>query len=92
MEKSFQRTCAICRAKKQKNKLFRFLIHGSIGSPQETRIVFDKNQKGEGRGFYICSKKCWDEGVKKKKKIKHSSRENRFITLPNISFEEIVKI
>ena len=80
-----QRTCAICKAKKPKEKLFRFLVN-------KQGVGFDKNQEKKGRGFYVCSKKCWDRGVKKNKRIKYSSQENKFITLPNISFEKMVRI
>jgi len=74
------RTCVICRTKKPKRELFRFLNKNG-------RVVFDKKQEMPGRGFYICSKDCWNEGVKKKKKIKIGSRENKYITLPEIDFE-----
>jgi len=55
------------------------------------KIKFDKDQKGLRRGFYICSRKCWEEGVRKKRRIKISSRENRFVMLPEIEFEEIIR-
>jgi len=84
MVRTQERTCAICRTKKPKEKLFRFLVNGAS-------VKFDKGQKGLSRGFYICSKECWEEGVKKKKRIKISSRENKFIDLPEIDFEAILK-
>ncbi|MDD5731847.1 MAG: DUF448 domain-containing protein [Patescibacteria group bacterium] len=79
-----ERTCAICRAKKPQSELFRFLVKNG-------EVIFDKEQKELGRGFYICSKKCWEEGVRKKRKIKIASRENKFVSLPDKSFEDIVK-
>lgn len=83
MVKSIQRTCVICREKKPKKKLFRFTI-------DKGEIRFDKQQKELGRGFYICSKECWNRAVAKKRKIKVSSRENKFVTLPEVGFREIV--
>jgi len=75
--------CAICRTKKPKKKLFRFVI-------KNKETIFDKKKSELGRGFYICSKECWDSAVKKKKKIKISSRENRLVSLPEKKFEEVV--
>jgi predicted RNA-binding protein YlxR (DUF448 family) len=86
-----ERTCAICRTKKLKAESFRFLVNDSAGSPQEIKVIYDQDQKELGRGFYICSQKCWEDGVKKKRKIKISSRENKFIGLPEVAFDEIVK-
>ena len=82
-----ERTCVICRAKKRKDELFRFLVVGS-------EVVFDKEQNGIGRGFYICSKQCWENAVKKKRKIRIGSdaRKARNIALPEKEFEEIVKV
>jgi len=81
--KTPERTCSICRAKKPKDKLFRFLVKNG-------EVQFDSHQKDPGRGFYICSQKCWDDGVKKKRKIKISSRENKFVMLPDVAPKEIV--
>lgn len=79
------RTCVVCRAKKRKEELFRFLVTGG-------QVVFDSAQKGSGRGFYVCSSECWDRAVKKKRKIKISSRENKFITIPELRFDEATGI
>lgn len=79
-----ERTCVICRTKKPQKELFRFLV-------RDHQINFDPKQKGLGRGFYICSQKCWEEGIKKKRKIKISSRENKFIGFPDKTFEDILK-
>lgn len=83
MAKIIERTCAICRTKKPKAELFRFLV-------KNNEIKFDSDQKGLGRGFYICSQKCWEDGIKKKKRIKISSRENKFIALPDVAPKGIV--
>ena len=78
-----ERTCVICRTKKPKDELFRFVV-------KNKETIFDKKQNSAGRGFYVCSKKCWEEGVKKKRKIKISSRENRFVSLPEVAPKGIV--
>jgi len=54
------------------------------------KVTFDKKQKSLGRGFYICSKECWKKGVEKKRRIKISSRENRFVAIPDVVPEGIV--
>lgn len=79
-----ERTCVICRTKKQKDELFRFISKNG-------QIFFDKLGLQAGRGFYICSKKCWEIAVAKKRKIKISSRLNNFIKLPNKDFEDILR-
>lgn len=84
MKNIAERTCVICRTKKPKEELFRFVI-------KDKEVVFDKQQKDSGRGFYLCGKECWENAVKKKRKIKISSRENKFVTVPDIGFEEITK-
>lgn len=78
-----ERTCAICREKKQKENLFRFII-------KDKKVVFDKEQDKLGRGFYICGQECWDTAIRKKKKIKISSRENKFVGLPEVVPDGVV--
>ena len=75
MEMKSERTCVICRTKKPKSELFRFLVNGS----KDLQVVFDKEGKGSGRGFYICSEKCWDVAVVKKKKIRIGSDARKAI-------------
>lgn len=43
-----ERTCVVCRQKKYKKDLFRFVII-------DKKIVIDFNQTLMGRGFYVCS-------------------------------------
>jgi hypothetical protein len=83
VNKEPERTCVICRTKKSQKELFRFVV-------KDREIIFDKKQNELGRGFYVCSKKCWEDGVKKKKKIKISSRENKFIGLPEVAPKGII--
>ena len=87
MDKNPQRTCVICRAKKRKEELFRFLV-------EDGKVAFDKEQKGIGRGFYICSDKCWDSAMKKKRKIRIGSDAKKAISvgLPEKTFEEITRV
>ena len=81
-----ERTCVICRTKKPKKELSRFLV-------TDGKVIFDKSQKGTGRGFYICSKECWDKAITKKRKIRIGSEAKHAIniSLPEKSFEEIIK-
>ena len=73
----------MCRIKKSQSELLRFVVRDGVAS-------FDKKQNMPGRGFYVCSEKCWNESLKKKKRAKISSRENKFIALPEKKFKEVV--
>ncbi|HRY60178.1 MAG TPA: YlxR family protein [Patescibacteria group bacterium] len=81
-----ERTCVICRTKKPKNELFRFVVDKGI-------VKIDKGQKEQSRGFYICSKECWDKSVSKKRKIRIGSDAKRAVSviLPEKTFEEVVE-
>lgn len=49
-----QRTCVVCREKKDKRGLTRFIIAGA-------RLQIDESGKMNGRGAYLCSKSaCWE--------------------------------
>jgi len=66
-----ERSCVICRAKKEKDLLFRFGV-------LENEIVIDVNHKLKSYGYYICKEdgKCIpfiDKWLKKRKKIKRLS-------------------
>jgi predicted RNA-binding protein YlxR (DUF448 family) len=80
-----ERSCVICRTKKPKKELFRFVSKNG-------EVLFDESGVCSGRGFYICSKKCWDMAVIKKRRIKISSRANKFIELPDKEFDKAIKI
>nr|WP_255492164.1 DUF448 domain-containing protein [Cetobacterium sp. 2A] len=43
-----ERTCVVCREKKDKSELFR------IAQVSENKYVFDKEQKMQARGLYVC--------------------------------------
>lgn len=81
-----ERTCVICRTKKPKNNLFRFVVNNG-------EVEFDKTQKIQGRGFYICSSDCWDKAVTKKRKIRIGSDARRAISvnIPERKFDEVIK-
>ncbi|MEG0251847.1 MAG: YlxR family protein [Christensenellaceae bacterium] len=55
------RMCVACRTSKPKAELLRMVKN------HEGRLVFDKNDKAEGRGAYICADmKCLDRAYKTK--------------------------
>ncbi len=54
-----ERTCVVCGKKDKKENLSRFAI------TKENKIVLDKEQKIQGRGFYVHSVEC----IKDEKKI-----------------------
>ncbi|MBZ4682981.1 MAG: hypothetical protein PWP46_29 [Fusobacteriaceae bacterium] len=63
-----QRTCVICRTKKDKNDFLRLVkIDG--------KFIFDKEKNKQARGFYICKEKECLLRVSKHKKINISSEE-----------------
>lgn len=85
MKNVAERTCVICRTKKPKNELFRFVI-------KNKEVIFDKKQNDSGRGFYICSRECWDSAVKKKRKIRIGSdaKKAMSVSLPEVAPKGII--
>ncbi|MBF0472382.1 MAG: YlxR family protein [Nitrospirae bacterium] len=74
-----ERTCICCRSKKSKHNLLRLVI-------DKDRLVFDKEQKNNGRGYYICKqssciKSCFEE------KGKNTIRLKKFIKSLKIKIE-----
>lgn len=54
-----QRTCVICREKKEKRDLIRIVNHAEEG------IIIDPTGKKNGRGAYIChAPACWEKMIK----------------------------
>ena len=55
-----QRTCIVCRQKKDKEDLIR-LVCTNNGT-----VEMDLSGKKPGRGAYLCARKnCWEEGFKR---------------------------
>lgn len=62
-----ERTCLICREKKEKKDLFRLVKSG------EDRYYFDEKQKAQSRGYYVCKSHECLKRLSKHKKIKVST-------------------
>ena len=62
-----ERTCLICREKKEKKDLFRLV------KPGEDRYYFDEKQKAQSRGYYVCKSHECLKRLSKHKKIKVST-------------------
>ena len=61
MKKIPQRSCVVCRTKKDKNELMRIVRN------QENEIILDESGKKPGKGAYICdSIECLEKGIKSK--------------------------
>ncbi|MCI8654672.1 MAG: YlxR family protein [Clostridia bacterium] len=61
MKKIPQRSCVICRQKKDKNQLIRIVKN------KENEISIDETGKKDGRGAYIChSIECLEKAIKTK--------------------------
>lgn len=61
MKKIPQRSCVICRQKKDKNELIRIVKN------KENEVSIDKTGKKEGRGAYICNNiECLEKAIKTK--------------------------
>lgn len=76
-----QRSCILCRKRKEKSDLFRIVS-------DNFKAFFDNTQKMSRRGIYICKdKKCIDGCLKKieKNKIKVG------IKIDNESFKEVLE-
>lgn len=59
-----ERTCLICKEKRDKKDLFRLVKTG------EEKYVFDEKQKQQSRGYYICKTHECLKRLSKHKKIK----------------------
>ena len=59
-----ERTCLICKDKKDKKDLFRLI------KTKEDKYVFDEKQKQQSRGYYICKTHECLQRLSKHKKIK----------------------
>ena len=61
MKKIPQRSCVVCRTKKDKNELIRIVRN------QANEINIDETGKKPGKGAYICdSLECFEKGIKSK--------------------------
>ena len=61
MKKIPQRSCVVCRTKKDKNELIRIVRN------QVNEINIDESGKKPGKGAYICdSLECLEKGMKSK--------------------------
>ena len=61
MKKIPQRSCVVCRTKKDKNELIRIVRN------QTNEIIIDESGKKPGKGAYICdSIECLEKGIKSK--------------------------
>ena len=61
MKKIPQRSCVVCRTKKDKNELIRIVKN------QTNEIIIDESGKKPGKGAYICdSMECLEKGIKSK--------------------------
>ena len=59
MKKIPQRSCVVCRTKKDKNELIRIVKN------QTDEIIIDESGKKPGKGAYICdSIECLEKGIK----------------------------
>ena len=59
MKKIPQRSCIVCRTKKDKNELIRIIRN------QTNEIIIDESGKKPGKGAYICdSVECLEKGIK----------------------------
>lgn len=80
-----ERTCAICRTKKPKTELFRFVVTAGT-------LAYDREQTMAGRGVYFCSQQCWENARAKKRKVKIDSKspKGQYIGLPDMGWQQIV--
>lgn len=61
MKKIPQRSCVVCRSKKDKNELIRIVRN------QANEIIIDESGKKTGKGAYICdSVQCLEKEIKSK--------------------------
>ena len=83
--KIITRTCNVCRTKNDKKNLVRFVRN------KNGEISFDKNQKMDGRGCYVCSE-CLDKMKKSRvlnRAYKINVSESEYDRLINIAKADI---
>ncbi|MFA7308685.1 MAG: YlxR family protein [Patescibacteria group bacterium] len=83
MAGAVERSCCVCRTKKPKSQLVRFVVTGET-------LVYDPQQNMAGRGVYFCSPDCWNSASSKGRRIKVDSKSPKgaYVALPQISFEQ----
>lgn len=78
-DKKFKRKCVICSQYKEKCDLIRF-----TKDKNTEKIILNKENKVNGRSFYICNnKECLNEALKNKVLSKYT----KLNTCPNITKE-----
>jgi predicted RNA-binding protein YlxR (DUF448 family) len=73
------RMCIVCKARKDKSKLFRI-------SEFDGNVFLDLTSKAEGRGAYVCSQKCFLKAKKSgafKRALKCEVPEETMLALEN---------
>ena len=63
-----ERMCMICKKRNEKQNLFRF-------SSVDGRYLYDKKQKIQSRGFYLCDNPACLNALSKHKKVKVEADE-----------------
>lgn len=82
MKKIPQRSCAICRSKKDKKDLIRIVKN------KENEVKIDKTGKEAGRGAYICNNVECIEKAKKNKGLERSLD----IKIEETIYEELIEM
>lgn len=76
------RTCIVCRQKRNKKEFFR------IVSNDENKAYYDKTQKYNSRGIYLCkSKECLEKSIK----LIDKNKLNIKISVDKISLKSVIK-
>lgn len=79
MRKIPQRTCVVCKTKKDKNKLIRIVRN------RNNEINIEEKGKLEGKGAYICDSIDCLEKAKKAKSLERALE----VEIPNEIFEKL---
>lgn len=79
MKKIPQRSCVVCRAKKDKNELIRMVRN------KNNEINIDEKGKLEGKGAYICDSIDCFEKAKKTKALERALE----VEIPNEIYENL---
>lgn len=64
-----ERTCVVCKEKKAKEELFR------LAQVNDSKYIFDKNQKSQARGVYVCKTHECIQRISKNKKYNLSMED-----------------
>lgn len=70
MKNTMERTCAVCRKKRQKESFLRIVLN------KDNEVLIDYTMKKDGRGAYICKNEECFKSARKKSAFERSFKKS----------------